>query len=310
MKEENQQRQSSPAEEEIQQKPSAWKRLIKKKWFFPAIYLAAAALILAFITWYQNTNDFAIDPDEIGYEGVEEETPADQQSMGEDAYGYADNDEATPVTAQNETMDWPVADGEANVVVGFFEDEASAEEQQEAMVEYDNQYHPSHGMDFAREDGEAFDVLAALSGTVITSGKDPLLGNYVEVEHDDGLVTVYQSLEGVQVSEGDMVEKGDIIGQAGRSVFRKDLGVHFHFEVREDGAPVNPMAYLDKDNAQEDTESKTNDEAETHADGESEADVQEDAGSDTEADNGSDNQTERESDANQTEEESDAQQNE
>lgn len=53
MKEDRNQNQVSKEHEEEKTIPSSpWKRLIKKKWFFPAVYLIAAALILAFITWY------------------------------------------------------------------------------------------------------------------------------------------------------------------------------------------------------------------------------------------------------------------
>src|SRR5690606_11544299 len=106
---------------------------------------------------------------------------------------------------------WPVdRSAGINVVLGYFDDEASEEEQLNAMVEYERTFHPNQGIDFAHKDGETFDVLAALSGTVKSVTKDPLVGNVVDLEHENGLVTVYQGLEDVQVDEGDQVKQGDV----------------------------------------------------------------------------------------------------
>lgn len=238
---------SSAPEEEVQLKPSRWKRMIRRKWFFPAIYLASAALILALILWYQSPNDFALDPEQLGVGGV----GLEQGDEMEPAYGFEDaygEEDVVPVTgeAEAESMNWPYAQG-ANVqmILGYFDDNSSNEEQMAAMVEYNKSFHPHQGVDFALVDGEPFDVLAALSGKVIAADKEPLVGNYVEIEHENGLITVYQSLDDLQVAVGDQVKQGDVLGVAGRNVFEQSLGVHLHFEVRKDGVAVNPDEYLE-----------------------------------------------------------------
>lgn len=240
MKEENKKPQRSTAEEETKKTKetnttsSVWKSIIKKKWFFPAIYLAAAALILAFIAWYQSPGDYALDVEELGYDSIGQEGQ----------FGF---DEDVPVAGEaTEAMQWPIADEDeqVKVVVGYFDDQASTEEQEQSMIEYDQAYHPSRGLNLAREDGETFEVLASLSGTITSVHKDPLVGNVIEIAHEDELVTIYQSLEDIQVAEGDQIEKGELIGYAGRSVFRKDLGKHVHFEVRDNDQIVNPNDYL------------------------------------------------------------------
>ena len=80
-----------------------------------------------------------------------------------------------------------------NVVIKtkFYEDKANAEDQEAAIVVYQNQYHPNTGIDIAVKDSEAFDVMAALSGTVTKVQEDALLGNVIEIEHDDEIVTRY-----------------------------------------------------------------------------------------------------------------------
>jgi stage II sporulation protein Q len=228
-----------------EQKRSGWKQFFKKKWFFPAVYLGSAALILALITWYQNPADFEISQKEYSMDDTVE-----KESIKEPTNELVVEDQgeaAVPVNATEEEMAWPMAqDEEIQVVTGFFDDNATEEAQMAAMVEYDRSYHPHQGLDLSHSEGKAFDVQAALSGKVIKADKDPLVGNQVEIEHQNGLVTVYQSLEELKVAVGDEIKQGDVIGQAGRNVFEKALGVHVHFEVRKDGAAVNPDQFLSK----------------------------------------------------------------
>jgi stage II sporulation protein Q len=267
MKEENNKQQQSSRQEEEKQSTttsSKWKTLMRKKWFFPAVYLAAAALILAFITWYQNPDDYAIDPDEFGYDAVEEDT--------EDA---SRDENALPVSGHEEDMSWPVAEeAQADVVIGYYDDEASKEDQAQSVVEYEQTFTPNEGLDFAREDGETFDVMAAMSGEVVAVGNDPLVGQFVEIDHGDDLVTVYQGLDNVQVSDGDSVQKGDVVAEAGRSVFRQNQGVHLHFEVREEGVSVNPHQYFSTDDARAEEEQENESDAENE---ETDADAEDNA---------------------------------
>ena len=81
---------------------------------------------------------------------------------------------------------------------------------------------------------------ASLSGTVIKAEKDELLGYVVEMNHDNGVVTHYHSLENLAVEEGDAVKQGEILGRAGRNLYNTEAGVHVHFEIRQNGIPVNP----------------------------------------------------------------------
>lgn len=232
--EQNQEHQSKAA-------PSAWKKMMRKKWFFPAVYLAAAALILALITWYQNPNDFAIDKDELGLDTIEE-YDAEMENGDETSL----DDGVVPVQGHQEDMIRPVADDEnVQVVLNYYDDSSSEEANMAAMVEHNNTFYPSRGISFSKEAGEeSFDVLAALSGKVVRADKAPLVGNFVEIQHEDGLMTVYQSMENLYVKEGDEVEQGHVLGQAGRNELHKDLGIHLHFEVHEDGEPVNPNKHL------------------------------------------------------------------
>lgn len=96
------------------------------------------------------------------------------------------------------------------------------------------------GMDIKAEIGAP--ILAAATGTVISSGQERAYGRVIRLEHDDGFVTVYaHNLENL-VEVGDRVSAGTIIGTVGRT--GRATGPHLHFEIRHDGIVYNPLHLL------------------------------------------------------------------
>lgn len=85
-------------------------------------------------------------------------------------------------------------------------------------------------------------VKAAMSGIVIFSGWQGGYGNVVMISHGGDLVTVYAHNSSNKVSVGDYVDRGQTICLIGSTGF--STGPHSHFEVRINGATVNPLAYL------------------------------------------------------------------
>lgn len=211
------------------------KGLIAQKWFFPAIYLGAAALILSFIFWYQGTKQYSYDKEQ-GLPTVETREPGTTLVVPEDE---------SVTTSKEKTLIWPVAEAAgARIVRPFYDDAASAEEKARSLVEFASSYYPNTGVDLSIDGKTPFDVVAALDGTVTRAEVDPVAGGVVWVDHGDGMVTMYESLGSISVHEGDAVKQGTSLGAAGTSPVGKDLGVHLHFEVHKDGEPVNPTAVL------------------------------------------------------------------
>lgn len=96
------------------------------------------------------------------------------------------------------------------------------------------------GLDFRAPLGTAARVTAP--GVVTRAGWNGGYGRMVEVDHGNGYVTRYAHLGKILVSVGQKLAKGAVVGRTGTS--GRSTGPHLHYEVRHDGAPVNPMQFL------------------------------------------------------------------
>lgn len=97
-----------------------------------------------------------------------------------------------------------------------------------------------NGVDFDAETGDP--VYAAYPGTVTHAGWETGFGNLVIIDHGDGVETYYAHNSEVLVSEGDWVDAGSQIANAGNT--GRSFGSHVHFEVHVNGEPVEPLNYL------------------------------------------------------------------
>ena len=91
--------------------------------------------------------------------------------------------------------------------------------------------------------GQGADVLAAADGTVTEVEYDRERGNYLVLDHGNGLTTVYAHCLSVGVKTGDTVKAGETVAAVGATGMA--TGPHLHFEVRQDGKAQNPVAYFD-----------------------------------------------------------------
>ncbi|MEK7061236.1 MAG: M23 family metallopeptidase [Patescibacteria group bacterium] len=97
------------------------------------------------------------------------------------------------------------------------------------------------GVDIANSGGP--DILAADSGTVITSGWSTVgYGNYVVIDHGNGDRTLYGHMQTLYVAAGQTVNRGDRIGKMGST--GRSTGTHLHFEVISRGVYLNPLNVL------------------------------------------------------------------
>jgi murein DD-endopeptidase MepM/ murein hydrolase activator NlpD len=82
-------------------------------------------------------------------------------------------------------------------------------------------------------------IFAAMDGQVVASGRQKDYGNFVAVDHGNGVVTLYAHCNRNFVEAGDIVRRGQKIAEVGRT--GNATGPHLHFELRLDGIPQNPL---------------------------------------------------------------------
>jgi peptidoglycan DL-endopeptidase CwlO len=90
--------------------------------------------------------------------------------------------------------------------------------------------------------GTGTPIHAAGSGTVALAGPAGGYGNYTCINHGGGLSTCYAHQSQINVSVGQHVSQGQVIGLVGCTGLC--FGAHLHFEVRVNGGVVNPLNYL------------------------------------------------------------------
>lgn len=102
--------------------------------------------------------------------------------------------------------------------------------------------HTHAGIDIDGYGCDGSPVVAAASGTVITSSYSGGYGNYVVIDHGSGYTTLYAHMSGNAVSSGQYVSAGQTIGYLGAS--GNASGTHCHFEIRINGSTTDPEAWF------------------------------------------------------------------
>lgn len=85
-------------------------------------------------------------------------------------------------------------------------------------------------------------IVAAAGGVVVSAGTRGGYGNATVIDHGGSLATLYAHQSSMAVSAGQQVERGQVIGYVGCTGYC--TGAHLHFEVRVNGAPVDPSGYV------------------------------------------------------------------
>lgn len=85
-------------------------------------------------------------------------------------------------------------------------------------------------------------VLSVAAGTVVTAGPEKSLGNAIVVSHGYGYKTTYGHLSKVKVRAGQLIKRGEIIGEVGNTGL--STGPHLHYEVESNGSLVDPLKFI------------------------------------------------------------------
>ena len=85
-------------------------------------------------------------------------------------------------------------------------------------------------------------IRSAGAGSVVDAGVDEVYGRYILIDHGDGLRSMYGHASRLFVQAGDRVDRNEVIALSGST--GRSTAPHLHFEIRKDGQPVDPLAYV------------------------------------------------------------------
>ncbi len=167
--------------------------------------------------------------------------------------GFSDNtyvnktiiNDDIPVVSINEVIVRPYKEEGVSLIKNFYDYKTEEANQQDSLIYYDGTYLQNSGVDYSKSN-EVFEVVAVYDGTVTDVTENTILGKTIEITHENGLVSVYQSLSETNVTINETVSCGQVIGKSGVSNIDKDLQNHLHFELIVKGVNVNPEIYYDK----------------------------------------------------------------
>ena len=136
----------------------------------------------------------------------------------------------------------PYTDSNVEIGKSYYDYKEKSNNQEDSIVYYENTYIQNTGVDYISK--EVFDVNAIADGKVISVTEEDIVGNAVKIEHNNNMISVYQSIKDVKVKENDEVTKGQVIATSGTNNISSDLGNHLHFELYKENILVNPEDFL------------------------------------------------------------------
>lgn len=139
----------------------------------------------------------------------------------------------------------PFNDEKTSINVNFYSKTSTKEEQEKALILYDNTYMPSTGVIYSNEN--SFDILAVAEGKVEDIKEDEIFGTIITIKHTNNLTTKYSSIKDAKVSVGDTVNTGEIIGTSGVNKVTSVSENMLYFEMIHNGKYVNPEEYYNKE---------------------------------------------------------------
>lgn len=138
----------------------------------------------------------------------------------------------------------PYNDDNVKIIQDYYNVSDDEETQKNSIIFYQDTYMPSSGVSYGLDSN--FDIISILDGKVTEVREDDILGNVISIEHNNGIISIYQSIKDFKVKSGDVVKQGDIIASSSTSNISADLGNHLYFELIINGINVDPEDYYGK----------------------------------------------------------------
>lgn len=202
--------------------PKAW---VNQKWFWPAIYGAIAVLMIGLL---------------VGYNLLADTEEADTLPVS------LDPQTTIETSPRVEVMKYPFDElylNNVKILQDYYDVTADKSTQENALLVFNQTYSTSTGVSIAIN-SEAFQVVAAMSGTVKEVKLDAFTGNTIVLAHDEGYETRYTSVSDIVVQEGDQVLQGEPLATTIENEWNPTAGIHLYFEIMKDGQLINPRSLL------------------------------------------------------------------
>ena len=172
-------------------------------------------------------------------EETAEESSDEKQEPEETPVETAANPQAASLNlpevnfSEETLMEWPI---HGNILVDYSMDST-------VYFPTLDQYRLSPAIAVQADEGAP--VMSAVNGTVYSVEETAKTGTTVTMELGNGYQAVYGQLKDLNVSEGDTVKKGAIIGYVNaQSIYYSVVGSNLYFAMKKDGKPIDPIAYL------------------------------------------------------------------
>ncbi len=157
-----------------------------------------------------------------------------------------DNQETIEVQKEvTNTIVKPYTDESVSISKYFYSKEDEETRQQQSLIKYESIYMPNTGILYSSD--KEFNVIAVLDGKVSSIKEDEILGNIIEIEHSNNIVTIYQSVKNVTIKIGDKVKQGDVLALSGPNKLENEKDNCLHFEVYQEGNLINPESFYNLD---------------------------------------------------------------
>ena len=142
-----------------------------------------------------------------------------------------------PTVSEDNSITKPYVTDEVEVYKDYYDYKENDDERKKSIIYYENVYMQNSGIDYSSKN--TFDVVSVYDGTVINVKEDEMLGKCVEIRHSDDLISIYQSLDNINVSVDDTVKRGQVIATSGKNNLYKDIDNSLHFELIYKGINVS-----------------------------------------------------------------------
>lgn len=202
---------------DTQKAGSQWTKFISVRWIVSSMCVLSIFLIILFANYHQSIS--------AGSRVIPEPEPIRHRDNGQ----VQEIEKMARDTDQLATKPsiWPTS-GEVTSGFGW----------RNSPMGGGSELHP--GMDIANSMGAP--VVAAADGVVVQSGAAGGYGNMVQIDHGNGISTIYGHNSRIIVSVGQSVRKGQVVSYVGST--GKSTGPHLHYEVRVNGNAVDPIGFM------------------------------------------------------------------